>query len=69
MTERHDLRDERGRITGYVLRETPHRATYFRSGPRTLPSESPLAAALCFALGAVMLLATLAYLWVATSAG
>jgi hypothetical protein len=69
MTERYDLRDEHGRITGYVLRETPHHAAYFRSGPRTPPSESPLAVALCLAFGAVMLVATLAYLWAATTAG
>ena len=69
MTERYDLRDERGRITGYVLRETPHHAAYFRSGPRTTRSESPLAVAICLAFGAIMLVATLAYLWAAAIAG
>ena len=69
MTERYDLRDERGRITGYVLRETPHHAAHFRSGPRAPRTESPLAVAFCFAIGAVMLAATLAYLWAAMTAG
>ena len=69
MAERYDFRDEHGRITGYVLRETPHHATVVRSGPRTPASESPLAIALCLAFGAVMLVATLAYLWAAATAG
>jgi len=43
LTERYDLRDERGRITAYVLRETPHQASYVRPGaraPRTRPPTS-----------------------------
>ena len=62
MTERYDLHDEHGRVTGYVLRETPHHGTFFRSEPRTIRTESPLTVALCFALGAITLVATLAYL-------
>ncbi len=69
MTERYDLRDEHGRITGYVLRETPHHAAYFRPGSRAHQPESPLAVALCLAFGAVMLVATLAYLWAAAMTG
>ena len=69
MTERYDLHDERGRVAGYVLRETPHRGVHFRSGPRVPRSESPFAVALCLALGAIMLAATLAYLWTAATAG
>jgi hypothetical protein len=69
MTERYDLRDEHGHTTGYVLQESPHRATHFRSGSRTPQSESPLAVAVCLTLGVVMLVATLAYLWVAVTAG
>jgi hypothetical protein len=69
MTERYDLRDEHGRITGYILRETPHHATYFRSGSQAPRSESPIAVAVCLVMGAVMLVATLAYLWIAVTAG
>ena len=69
MTERYDLRDERGRITGYVLRETPHRAAHFRSGPRPLHSESPIAVVICLAFGAVTLVATLVYLWATATVG
>ena len=69
MTEHYDLRDEHGHTTGYVLRETPHHGTSFRSGPRTIRTESPLTVALCFALGAISLVATLAYLWVAATVG
>ena len=68
MTERYDLHNEHGRITGYVLRETPHHAAFFRSGPRTPRSESPLAVALCFVIGFALLVTSLAYLW-ATAAG
>jgi hypothetical protein len=69
MTERYDLRDQHGRTTGYVLQESPHRATHFRSGSRTPQSESPLAVAVCLTLGVIMLAATLVYLWVAVTAG
>ena len=69
MTERHDLRDEHGRITGYVLREPPHRAVHFRPGRLAPRSESPLVVVLCLVIGTVMLVATLAYLWAAATAG
>ena len=69
MTERYDLRDERGRITGYVLRETPHQAAYFRPGARAPQPDSPLAVAACLTFGIVMLAATVAYLWVAATTG
>jgi hypothetical protein len=69
MTERYDLRDEHGRTTGYVLQESPHRATHFRSGSQTPQPESPLAVVVCLILGVVMLVATLAYLWVTVMAG
>ena len=69
MTERFDLRDEHGRISGYVLRETPHHATFFRSGPRAPRSESPLLVALCFLIGIATLVASLAYLWATAAAG
>ena len=69
MTERYYLRDEHGRTTGYVQQESPNRATHYRSGSPTPQSESPLAVAVCLTLGVVMLVATLAYLWVAVTAG
>jgi hypothetical protein len=69
MTERYDLRDEHGRVAGYVLRETPHHTASFYSRYRPPRSESPLAVVLCFALGAITLVATLAYLWATTTAG
>jgi hypothetical protein len=59
MTERYDLRDEHGRISGYVLREAPRDTVTFQSGFRAPESESPFAVALCFAIGAVMLVASL----------
>jgi hypothetical protein len=68
MTERYELRDEHGRTSGYVLREAPHRATFSHSGPRT-SEPSPIAVAICLAVGAVMLVVTLAYLWVEATAG
>jgi hypothetical protein len=68
MTERYDLHDERGRISGYVLRETPHQATYVRSGSRPPQPESPVAVAACFAIAIVILVASLAYLWAAATA-
>ena len=63
MTERYALHDKHGRITGYVLRETPHQTPYFRSGSRPPQPESPLAVAACFAIAIVSLVASLAYLW------
>ena len=69
MTERFDLHDEHGRISGYVLRETPHHVTHVRSVSRTPRAESPLAVMICLTLGVVMLAATLAYLWAAATAG
>jgi hypothetical protein len=69
MIERYDLRDEHGRITGHVLRESSHRVARFRSGSRTPEPESPIVAAACFAIGAVMLVATLVYLWIVTMVG
>ncbi len=69
MTERYDLRDEHGRITGYVLRETPRHAASFQPGARARQSDSPLAVVVCLVLGAVMLAASLAYLWAAVTAG
>ena len=68
MTERYDLRDEHGRTTGYVLREMPHRAPSFRSGPRAPEPDSPIAVAVCFVFGAAVLVATLAFLWAAATA-
>jgi hypothetical protein len=69
MTQRYDLHDERGHIAGYVLRETPYHAALFRSGSRASRTESPFAVALCFIIGAVILVASLAYLWTAATAG
>ena len=63
MTERYALHDDRGRITGYVLRETPHQTPYFRSGSRPPQPESPLVVAACFAIAIVSLVASLVYLW------
>ena len=63
MFERREVRDERGRVTGYVVRETSPRATHFRSGARPPEPESPMAVALCLAFGVVMLVASLLYLW------
>ena len=68
MIQRYDLRDEHGRITGYVLRGTPHQATYFRSGSRPRQPESPLAVAACFAIAIVILVASLTYLWTMATA-
>ena len=68
MTERYDIRDERGRITAYVLRETPHQATYVRSGSQPPQPESPVAVAACLAIATVILVASLAYLWAAATA-
>jgi hypothetical protein len=69
MTERFDLCDEHGRISGYVLRETSHHTTYFRPRARAPRSESPIAVATCLALGVIMLVATLAYLWTVAMTG
>ena len=69
MVRRYDLRDEHGRITGYVLRETDDGPASFSRPARAHEPDSPLAVALCLALGTIMLVASLAYIWIATTAG
>ena len=63
MLERREVRDELGRVSGYVVTESSPRAIHFRSGARPPEPESPIAVALCLAFGAVMLVASLLYLW------
>jgi len=48
---------------------TSHQASYVRPGARAPQPDSPLAVAACLTFGIVMLAATLAYLWVAATAG
>jgi hypothetical protein len=67
MTERYTLHDDRGRITGYVLRGTPHQTPYFRAGSRPPQPESTLTVAACFAIAIVSLVASLVYLWAAAT--
>lgn len=68
MTERYDLRDEHGRITGYVLRETPHHTTYFRSGPPTSQPDSPTVEAICKIVGLLMFAALGLLIWIMATA-
>ena len=69
MIHRYDLHDERGRITGYVLQETPNGPrSSGRSGPRARDSESPLVDTICMVAGFIMLAATVALLWVMAAA-
>ena len=68
MTERYALYDKHGRITGYVLRETPHQATYFRSGSRPPASDSPLIDTVCWAVGFALLMVTAVLVWAMATA-
>ena len=68
MTERYDLHDERGRISGYVLRESPHPVSLLPLRYRPPQPESPIAVVACFALAIVILVASLAYLWIVATA-
>ena len=63
MLERREVRDERGRVTGYVVTETTPRAIHFRSGARPPEPESLIAVSFCLVFGVVMLVASLLYLW------
>jgi hypothetical protein len=64
MTERYELYDKHGRITGDVLQETPHHATYFRAGSQLPHPDSPLAVTVGLAFGATTLVVTLVFLWI-----
>jgi hypothetical protein len=51
MIERYAIRDEQGRITAYVMRETSHHPAAFRRAPRSCPTDSPTVEAICRLLG------------------
>jgi hypothetical protein len=68
MTHRYALHDEHGRITGYVLRETLHRPTHFRSGARPPDPDSPLVDTICRIVGLVLLAVTVGVVWAMATA-
>jgi hypothetical protein len=68
MTHRYALHDEHGRITGYVLREAPHRPTHFRSGARPPDPDSPLVDTIYRLVGLVRPAMTVVVMWARTSA-
>ena len=68
MLERYELRDERGRITGYVLQETPSGPRSSSRPSRAWEAESPLVDTICMIAGFVMLAATVALLWAMATA-
>jgi hypothetical protein len=68
MLERWEVRDERGQVTGYVVKETPHHATFFSSASRARQPESPAVNAICMIVGFIMLAATVALFWAMATA-
>jgi hypothetical protein len=68
MIERYALRNEQGRVTAYVMRETSHRPATFSQAPRSRRAESPTVEAICRIVGAVMLVATGLILWLMMTA-
>ena len=68
MLERYDLRGADGRLTGYVLRETPNgpRSSVWPS--RAREPESPLVDTICMVAGFILLAATVALVWVMATA-
>jgi hypothetical protein len=68
MIERYEVRDERGRVTGHVLKESPQRATFFTPASRERQPDSPLVDAICMIAGLIMLAATGLLLWAMATA-
>jgi hypothetical protein len=68
MIQRYELRDEHGRITGFVLRETPNGPRSSGRPSRPRDSESPLVDTICMVAGFIMLAATVALFWLMATA-
>jgi hypothetical protein len=68
MLERYEIRDERGSVTGYVLKETAHGSSSPGRPPRPRRRESPAVDAICMIVGFIMLAATVALMWVMATA-
>jgi hypothetical protein len=66
--ERWQLYDERGSVTGYVLKETAHGSSSSGRPSRPRHQESPLVDIICMIVGLIMLAATVALFWVMATA-
>ena len=64
MLERWETYDERGSVTGCLLKETARHPARFSRAPRSHQPESPLVDIICMVAGFIMLAATVALLWV-----
>ena len=68
MLERWETYDERGSVTGHVLKETARHPATFSRAPRPPPPESPAVDAICRIVGFIMLAATVALFWAMATA-
>jgi hypothetical protein len=68
MLERWETYDERGSITGSLLKETVHRPASFSCVPRSRRPESPTVDAICRIAGLIMLAATVLLFWLMATA-
>jgi len=68
MLERWATYDERGSVTGCLLKETAGRPASFSRPPRPRETESPLVDTICRIVGFIMLAATGALVWLMATA-
>jgi hypothetical protein len=69
MLERWETYDERGSVTGGLLKETSRRPATFSRAPHQRGTESDVVDAVCMIAGFIMLAATVALFWAMATAG
>jgi hypothetical protein len=68
MLERWETYDERGAVTGGLLKETSRRPATFSRAPRPRHAEPDVVDAICMLAGFMMLAATVALFWAMATA-
>jgi hypothetical protein len=68
MLEHWETYDERGSVTGRLVKEAARHPAPFSRAPRPRQPESPLVDAICRIVGFVMLAATVALFWAVATA-
>ncbi len=63
MFERWETSDERGFVTGYLLKEVPATSAAFGRPSRPRDADSPLVTTLCMLVGFILLAGTAAFFW------
>jgi hypothetical protein len=67
--ERWETYDERGSVTGVLLKETSRRPAALSRAPQPCQPESPVLDAVCRIVGFILLAATVALFWFMATAG